>query len=347
MERFNRKLKTLPLLLLPLLAAPSYAEQVTIRVLGFWGNQPQVDDVDKGVWQSIEKETDGRIKVEYVTLNEAGVKGNQGLRFLKKGTFDIMTISVSYVSGDEPSLVAVDLPAIAYDFDTLKNISDSYRDTMAERLERFNGVLLSHWPFNPQIMFCKDPINSLDDLKGKKVRVSGAPAADALEKLGGTAVNMTGGEVYQALQRGLVDCASTGTTFGFKNKLHEVTNYLYDLPIGGYSQVIQVANSKFWDRLDGSDRELIRSKLQHSEKELWAMAPAVHEIGISCNTSSSPCALQGEPGVMKYSAVSVSDRDKLAKILHEDVVPKWVSSCNRVYKECGDRFEALILPETE
>ena len=105
------------------------------------------------LWENLTKETDGRISVKYVTLNEAGIKGGQALRFLKKGAFDIMTISVSYVSGDEPSLVAIDLPGVAFDFETLKKMSDAYRPVMAERLAKFNGVLLTHWPFNPQIVF--------------------------------------------------------------------------------------------------------------------------------------------------------------------------------------------------
>ena len=318
------------------------ADNVEIKVLGFWGNQPQIDDVDRPLWDNLTKETDGRIKVKYVTLNEAGIKGDQALRFLKKGAFDIMTISVSYVSGDEPSLVAIDLPGIAFDFKTLKKMSDAYRPVMAERLKEFNGVLLTHWPFNPQIVFCKDKINSLADLAGKKVRASGAPASDTLDQLNATAVNMTGGEVYQALQRGLVDCGSTGTTYGFKNKWHEVTNYLYDLPLGGYSQVVQVANTEFWNSLSADDQKLISAKMAAAEKELWAMAPTIHEYGIICTTGTKKCPLSGEPGSMKFIPTSKGDRAKLKSILVNTVIPTWKESCDNVFPECGAKFDATI-----
>lgn len=324
------------------LATSLYAAPTTVRVLGFWGNQPQVDDVDRPLWDSLKNETQGRLEAKYVTLNEAGIKGGQALRFLKKGAFDVMTISVSYVSGDEPSLVAVDLPGIAYDMKSLREVSNAYRSTMEERVKRFDGVLLSHWTFNPQIIFCKEEIDSISDLTGKKVRVSGAPAADTLKELGATAVNMTGGEVYQALQRGIVDCASTGTTYGFKNRWHEVTNYLYDLPLGGYSQVIHVANAKFWDSLSPEDQKMIMEKVSVAEDKLWAMAPEIHQAGITCLTGQGDCPLEGEAGEMKFVETSQGDKEKLRSILTDVVVPKWKESCDNVFEGCGTNFDNTI-----
>lgn len=342
MKQVSRALTGLVVILMVLCMASTSFAGKNVRVLGFWGNQPQIDDVDRPLWNSLKEETGGRLEAKYVTLNEAGIKGGQALRFLKRGAFDIMTISVSYVSGDEPSLVAVDLPGVAFDVDTLNDISHLYRATMEERVKRFDGVLLSHWAFNPQIVFCKEKIDSITDLAGKKVRVSGAPAADTLKKLGATAVNMTGGEVYQGLQRGIVDCASTGTTYGFKNRWHEVTDYLYDLPLGGYSQVIQVANAKFWNSLSSEDQKLIRAKMKASEAKLWAMAPEIHNLGIACLTGSGDCSLPGESGKMHFVATSAGDKTRLQDILKGTVLPTWKESCDNVFDGCGERFDQTI-----
>ncbi|GGB17632.1 TRAP transporter substrate-binding protein [Allosediminivita pacifica] len=323
--------------------ATAFAQaETTIKVLGFWGNQPQIDDVDRPMWESIEEETDGRIEIQYLTLNEAGLNGSQALRFLRRGQFDIMTINPSYVSGDEPSLVAVDLPGLAYDYETLREISDVYRPTMAERLERFDGVLLSHWPFNPQIVWCNEPVDSITDLEGRKVRVSGAPAADTLDELGATAVNLTGGEVYQALERGLVNCGSTGSTYGYRTKWHEVANHLYNFPLGSYSQVVQVANKTFWDSLSEEDQEMIRTKMAAAEDELWAMAPRVHQQGVACATGEGTCELGGEPGDMTFTEVSEADKEVLAEIVNTVTIPNWKESCTPIFPECGERFDETI-----
>lgn len=343
MERIARVTSGLALAVsFVLFSTMSFASPKTVQVLGHWGNQPQVDDVDRPLWEKLKEETDGRLEVKYVTLNEAGIKGGQTLRYLKKGTFDVLSISVAYVSGDEPSLVAIDLPGVAFDTRSLKEIASTYRSTMEERVKRFNGVLLSHWPFNPQIIFCKDKVTSIKDLDGRKVRVSGAPAADTLKELGATAVNMTGGEVYQALQRGIVDCASTGTTYGFKNRWHEVTNYLYNLPIGSFGQMIHVANVDFWNSISKEDQELILKKINAAEAKLWEMAPEIHTAGINCLTSKDKCTLRGEPGNMEYIETSEGDQEVLRGILLGVVVPKWKESCDKVFEGCGDNFDNTI-----
>lgn len=325
-----------------LAAQPALAADITIKVLGFWGNQPQIDDVDRPMWESIAAETDGRIEIQYLTLNEAGLNGSQALRLLKRGAFDIMTLSPAYVSGDEPALVAVDLPGLAYDYETLRAISDAYRPTMAERLERFDGVFLTHWPFNPQIVWCNEPVGSITDLAGRKVRVSGAPAADTLDQIGATAVNLTGGEVYQALQRGLVNCGSTGSTYGYRQKWHEIANHLYDFPLGGYSQVVQVANKTFWDTLSAEDQALIQRKMAEAEDKLWAMASTVHQQGVACATGQPECDLGGDPGTMSFTEVSEGDKEVLAEIIMGTIIPKWKASCEPVFAECGTRFEETI-----
>ncbi len=322
--------------------ATAQAAEVTIKVLGSFGNQPQIDDVDRPMWEAIEAESNGRIEVQYLTLNESGLRGDQALRFLKRGTFDVMTIHAAYVSGDEPSLVAVDLPGLAYDFETLREISDVYRPTMTERLERFDGVFLSHWPFNPQIVWCNEPVSSIADLAGRKVRVSGAPAADTLEQLGATAVNLTGGEVFQALQRGLVDCGSTGSTYGYKNKWHEIANHFYDFPLGSYAQVIQVANKTFWDTLSAEDQEMIRGKIKEAEDKLWAMAPDVHARGVTCATGTANCTLGGDPGDMSFTDVSEKDKDILSEIVQSTIIPNWKASCTPTFPECAERFDETI-----
>jgi TRAP-type transport system periplasmic protein len=93
-----------------------------------------------------------------------------------------------------------------------------------------------HWAKEPK---------QTDDLAGAKFRVSGKVPAQAIQLLGGTPVSMTGGEMYEALQRGLVDGVAT-TWAGFEPyKLAEVTSYHLEVPIGSIPSMHFMSRKKF------------------------------------------------------------------------------------------------------
>jgi TRAP-type mannitol/chloroaromatic compound transport system substrate-binding protein len=81
------------------------------------------------------------------------------------------------------------------------------------------GVQMAGW-FNKEI-------NSVDDLKGLKMRIPGS-GGEVLNRLGGTSVTLPGGELYTSLQTGVIDATEwvapyNDLAFGF----HEVTRYYY------------------------------------------------------------------------------------------------------------------------
>ncbi len=81
------------------------------------------------------------------------------------------------------------------------------------------GVQMAGW-FNKEI-------NSLDDIKGLKMRIPGL-GGEVFTRAGGTAVNMPGGEVFTSLQTGVIDAADwvgpyNDMAFGF----HKVAKYYY------------------------------------------------------------------------------------------------------------------------
>jgi len=81
------------------------------------------------------------------------------------------------------------------------------------------GVQMGGW-FNKEI-------NTVDDLKGLKMRIPGI-AGKALEKAGGAPVLLPGGEVYTSLERGVIDaCEWIGPYHDYKMGFHKIAKYYY------------------------------------------------------------------------------------------------------------------------
>jgi TRAP-type C4-dicarboxylate transport system substrate-binding protein len=93
-----------------------------------------------------------------------------------------------------------------------------------------------HWSKEPK---------QVDDLGGLKFRVSGKIPSQAVQILGGTPISMTGGEMYESLQRGTIDGLATTWAAFEPYKLHEVTTTHLEVPLGGIPSMHFMSKKKF------------------------------------------------------------------------------------------------------
>ena len=82
-------------------------------------------------------------------------------------------------------------------------------------------------PDGPSIIACSEPINSLADLAGKQIRAGGTVHARQIEELGAIPVSLPYPEVYEALQRGILDCSFSAHAIFTSGGHLEVAPYVY------------------------------------------------------------------------------------------------------------------------
>src|SRR5499427_1639284 len=118
----------------------------------------------------------------------------------------------------------------------------------------------------------KKPINSIEDLKGLKMRVMGNPMfVDMMNALGGNGVSMGYDQVFSALQTGVVDGAENNPpSFVFDN--HFTVAKYYTLTEHLIVPEVLVLSKKAWDTLAPEDQALVMkfaSEAQLDERKLW------------------------------------------------------------------------------
>ena len=94
----------------------------------------------------------------------------------------------------------------------------------------------------------KKPVRALADLKGLKIRVSGATAVKMGRALGFTPVSMPMGDLYLGLEKGVIDGVALPTEILISRRLGEVTKYVTDIDLG-HDTFFVVMNQQSWDRL--------------------------------------------------------------------------------------------------
>lgn len=115
-------------------------------------------------------------------------------------------------------------------------------------------------------------ITTTDDLQGLNLRVSGLEQGKLLQKLGGNQVSMAGGEIYQALERGVIDGAEFSTpNVDLSGGFDQVTKFWSTPGWHQSSSVFGVMISKAaWDALTPETQEKLR--IAADANLLWSLA---------------------------------------------------------------------------
>lgn len=191
--------------------------------------------------KEIEKRTNGQVKITVFpggTLTKAPVCYDG----VVKGISDLGHSAFAYTRGRFPLMEAVDLPfgypngkiatRVAYEF---------YKKMNPEELQDVK-VLTIH-AHGPGVLAAKKDVNSLDDMKGMKIRCTGLSSKLA-EALGAAPVAMPQNAAYEALQKGVVEGTFCPIEVLKGWKQGEVIDYVIETKSLGYTTSMFVVMNK-------------------------------------------------------------------------------------------------------
>jgi len=286
----------------------------------------QLPNVELPWAASMSKETNGKVTGEILPYNQVGLKGFEMLRMLQVGAIEFSRGDISTHGGDNPRFESLDFPGLTPTIDDVRKAAGSYRPILDAIMKKSGIKLLFLAPNTPQVIWCKPAIKGVADLKGLKVRVYNKGLATFISGVGGTPITMSSSEVVTSVQRGVIDCAITGTTNGNTGKWPEVTTHLLPLYMGWGTQYWAV-NLKTWNRLDPKVRTYLEKKFVELKDALWKAALDGAQPAIDCSVGRA-CNF---PGLNKYNMtlVKITDADiKLArKVIKERVLTAWGQRC--------------------
>lgn len=120
-----------------------------------------------------------------------------------------------------------------------------------------NQVYLGAASTTSYVLQCMVPLNSVDDLKGKRIRAAGAYWARWAETVGAVPVSMSINETLEGLNQGVVDCTASNTAdfvnFGFI----DVVKYVYVGLPGAQFNVPFTMNKDTWSSMTESAKQAI------------------------------------------------------------------------------------------
>ncbi len=182
---------------------------------------------DQWFADEVEKRSDGNVTVEIFWAG--GLGGPQELLDLvSSGAIELAAFPAAYYPNELPlSSVVGSLPRMFKDAPTAHETTMAIFGTEAvqEEWEENNvHALLTH-ASNPYRIQCNTRVATMDDLEGLRIRAFGEMVPRFWQSVGATPVNIPAGEVYEAVQRGNLNCAYLAHDMIKASKIHEVAKY--------------------------------------------------------------------------------------------------------------------------
>ncbi|NGP45119.1 TRAP transporter substrate-binding protein [Bacillaceae bacterium SIJ1] len=239
--------------------------------------------------EGVEEKTNGEVTVK---LFANGVLGSEKevLEQLQSGAVDMTKVSAGALESFASEYSVFSLPYIFESKEHYRTVMESdvvqgiYQSTADQ------GFLgLTYFDSGARSFYTKDtPIQTPADLAGLKIRVMDSPTAiQMVELLGGTPTPMPYGEIYTALQQGVVDGAESNPTALTTGKHGEVAKAF---SFNEHTMIPDVAiiSQKTWDSLSDEHKVALEEAAQEATKyhtEIWnkAMDEAVtdaEEMGV-------------------------------------------------------------------
>ena len=207
----------------------------------------------------VEKKSNGRIAVNVFPNGQLGDTVSN-ISQIQGGNLQAAEVNVSLLSTFDPEFAIFELPYIAKDMDHLIRILQSgIGDKMSANLESKSGIKIVSWLVrSPRNVFSsKGPINTVDDMKGLKIRVMQSPVMlKTMEMLGAQPVAISSNELYTALQTNVVQAAENSVPFILTSKYYEVTKFL-SLTEHFYTPNVLAMDAKFFNKLPDDLKKIV------------------------------------------------------------------------------------------
>jgi len=251
-----------------------------LRLAETWGpNFPIFGDTTKSLAAMVKKMSNGRMTISIDSSNKH--KSPFGIfDMVKSGQYDIGHSASYYWKGKVPAtmyfttvpfgMIAPEQYAWFYYGGGLKLMNELYSKYNLLSFPGGNtGNQMGGW--------FKKEINSVDDLKGLKMRIPGF-AGEVIAKLGAKPTNIPPGELYTSLERGTIDALEwVGPSLDLRMGFHKIAPYYYTGWHEPATELQFLVNKKKFDSLPKDLQEILTVAMKSAAFDMYAQSE--HESG--------------------------------------------------------------------
>ena len=242
--------------------------------------------------KTLDKLSEGKMRIKIYPNQQLGSE-RECLELLQIGSLDMTKVSSAVLENFAPKLKIFGLPFLFENKKHLFKVLDGPigKELLKEGYEYWlNGV--GFYDSGSRSFYTKKhPVNQPSDLKGLKIRVQESISAfNMVKELGASPTPISWGELYTALQQGVVDGAENNPPSFYLSRHYEVCKY-YSIDEHTMIPDVLLVSTHIWESLNSKEQNWLQKAIEHSihyQRELWVTAEkeslqAIIEAGVNVN----------------------------------------------------------------
>ena len=217
--------------------------------------------------EEVQKASGGKISIT-VHSAQSLIKNPEIKRSIQTGLVPAGEFFLSNLGPENPLYEVDAIPFFASGYPEARALWEVSRAPITALFEKQGLRVMYSVPWPSQAFFTKDPVKSLADIKGKKMRTYNAQTARLGTLMGVIPTTVQATEIPQAFSTGIIDLMFTSTPTGVTTRAWEYTKFFYDTGAWVPKNVVLV-NSSAFAKLPADVQKAFTSTAAVAEKRGW------------------------------------------------------------------------------
>jgi len=217
--------------------------------------------------QEIKDNTKGELDI---TVHSGGslVKHTEIPRSVKSGQVQIGEVFLGILGNENPIYKHDNIPFLATTFGDAKKLWEAAKPSVAKQLDKDGMMLLYAVAWPAQSLYSKEPVNTLSDLAGTKMRAYSPSTSRLADLMGTTPTTIQVPDIPQAFSTGIIQAMITSPSTGVDSQAWDYVNYYTDVKAWIPKNII-VVNKRSFRRLDKATQQVVLDAAKNAEAAGW------------------------------------------------------------------------------
>ena len=253
-------------------AGAAAAEKVTLKLAHNLERSHVVHQAFEEMAKEVKQLSDGKMTIRIYPSSQMG-SARETMELLQNGALDMTKGSASDLESFDNVYAIYNLPFLFKDQAHFNKVvfGDVGKEIMDSTKEK-GFFALSAYVAGTRSFYAKKPITKPEDLKGLKIRVQASPTTiKMIELMGGSPTPISFGEVYTAMQQGVVDGAENNVPSWVQTRHIEIAKVFSEDEHASIPDFL-VISTKTWDKLTPEQQQILAKAATDSQvyqQKLW------------------------------------------------------------------------------